>query len=319
MTTAPTDLGTFRTGTVIPLTGLQGNDVGIAPDASHLSSGGYHVGCEDIQAISKWNTDYSTRQARDRLDGTNVSSALDIGDDWPRGGRAAWLRFNNLLVGRLRAADPALAALRATNFSPDGSTRKRYDSFNPSQGVIDSTDSVTIHTHLEFWRDTVGTPARARALARVGQVIDAAIRNVPLPPEGDDMALSDTIAGTGSGATGGKDRSVAQILGDEANLRAVLIGEKTLAQAGYGPATPLAQLLGAVAEDKARDTALAAAVNALAVGAGADPQAVFDAIEQAVTGAVKPLQEQLAAVQARNLKLAGALAAAGLAFEQADD
>src|SRR5215213_56372 len=103
MTSSPADLDTFRTSTVIPLTGLSGNNVGIAPDASHLAGGGYHVGCEDIQAISRWNTDYSTRQTRDRLDGTNLASAMDIGDDWPRGGRAAWLRFNNLLVAQLRA------------------------------------------------------------------------------------------------------------------------------------------------------------------------------------------------------------------------
>lgn len=186
MTNPPGDLATFRTRKVIPATGLQGNDVGINPDESHLSSGGYHVGCEDIQSISRWNIDYSTRQQRDRLDGTNLASAMDIGDDWPNGGRAAWLRFNRLLVSQMRAGDPALAALRAVNFSPDGALRCRYDSLHPEQGVISSTDTVTIHTHLEWWRDTVGTAVRARSLARIGQIIDAAISNTPVPPEGDE-------------------------------------------------------------------------------------------------------------------------------------
>lgn len=214
MTNPPADIGAFRTGTVIPLTGLQGNDVGIAPDEAHLAGGGYHVGCQDIQRIGKWNTDYSTRQDRDRLAGTNVASALDIGDDWPRGGRPAWLRFNNLLVALLRGGDPALAALRAVNFSPDGTSRKRYDSFNPSQGVINSTDSVTIHTHVEFWRNTAGTPARARALARIGQVIDAAIRNVPVPSEGDDMEQNDQVTGASS-----RGNRIGDVFADTTNER----------------------------------------------------------------------------------------------------
>jgi hypothetical protein len=186
MTNPPGDLATFRTGKVIPATGLQGNDVGINPDSAHLGDGGYHVGCVDVQRIGRWNTDYSTRQQRDRLDGTNLASAMDIGDDWPNGGRPAWLRFNNLLVSQLRASDPALAALRAVNFSPDGSLRRRYDSLHPEQGVIPSTDSVTIHTHLEWWRNTAGTASRARSLARIGQIIDAAIRNTLVPPDGDE-------------------------------------------------------------------------------------------------------------------------------------
>lgn len=211
MTNVPTDLATFRTGVVIQMTGLSGNDVGIAPDASHLAGGGYHCGCEDIQSISRWNIDYSTRQARDRLTGTNLASAMDIGDDWPHGGRAAWLRFNNLLVAQLQAADPALTALRAVNFSPDGTARRRYDSFNPTQGVIDSTDSVYMHTHLEWWRDTAGTSARARSLARVGQIIDAAVRNVPL---GDEMEQTEQVVGVLS-----RGNRVGDVFADTTNER----------------------------------------------------------------------------------------------------
>jgi hypothetical protein len=79
------------------------------------------------------------------------------------------------------------------------------------------------------------------------------------------------------------------------------------------------QLLAAAQEDKVRDAALAAAVQSLAVGAGIDPDALLARVEEAVTGAVRPLQEQLAAVQARNMRLAEALAAAGGALDTADD
>jgi hypothetical protein len=259
VTNAPSDLTTFRTGVVIPLTGLSGNDVGIAPDASHTS--GYHVGCEDIQRAGKWNSDYSTRQARDRLDGTNLASAMDIGDDWPHGGRAGWLRFNNLLVAQLRARDPGLAAVRAVNFSPDGTLRKRYDSFNAGQGVIDSTDSVYMHTHLEWWRDTAGTPVRARSLVRLGQIISAAIRYEPLEA---DVNLTDKVPGTGTSLTKGADRTVGDILKDVANLRAAFIGEAPAAAVGYGPATPLGQLLALAAAGPAKPVDLAALASALA-------------------------------------------------------
>lgn len=173
------------------ITGLGAAECSSLPDADHLASGGYHVGCEDIQRVGRWNTDYSTRQARDRLDGTNDSSAFDVGDDWPRGGRAAWLRWNNLFLNGLLIGDPALAAVRAINVSRDGIERKRYDTLHPEMGLIPSTDGVTYHTHGETWRDQRGRVALDRAFRRLEQMADAAVRNIPLPPEGGPfMALT---------------------------------------------------------------------------------------------------------------------------------
>jgi hypothetical protein len=168
------------------ITGLAAVEMGSAPDERHLDSGGYHVGPDDIRRIGRWLLDYSTRQARDKIGG-NDSAAFDIGDDWPNGGRAAWLRFNALLLRQLQASDPALAAVRAINFSPDGRLCRRYDTFNRSQGVIASTDTVYMHTHGETWRDQAGKPALDRAFRRIEQMAAAAIANTPLPPEGDDM------------------------------------------------------------------------------------------------------------------------------------
>jgi uncharacterized protein len=314
MTNAPPDLAAFRTGTVIPLTGLQGDNVGIAPDAAHLSSGGYHVGCADIQSISRWNVDYSTRQSRDRQQpNTNVSSAMDIGDDWPHGGRAAWLRFNNLLVAQLRGRDPELAALRAVNFSPDGTARKRYDSLNPGDGVINSTDSVYMHTHLEWWRDTVGTTSRARSLARIGQIIDAAIRNIPLE---DDMGAKQDAEVSNANRYGWA--LVAGLPKVDGIYNPDVLAAGTTTVTNWTVAT-LQQLAAAAAENKVRDTALAAAVQALAVGSGIDVDGLMAHVEAAVQAAVQPLQAQLAAADARAEKLAAALAAAGGALEAADN
>lgn len=173
------------------ITGLGAVEVGVAPDPAHLATGGYHVGPADIRAIGRWDTDYSTRQPRDRIGG-NDASAWDIGDDWPKGGRAAWLRFNNLLVQQLQAGDPALAAMRATNFSPDGTARRRYDTNNRGQGVIASTDTVYMHTHGEMWRDQAGTAALDVAFRRIEQIAEAAIANQPLGADMADITPADT-------------------------------------------------------------------------------------------------------------------------------
>lgn len=173
-TIAPAELLDHRKN-VIRITGLSGDDVGLLPDPSHKASGGYHCGVQDIINIGRYpDRDYSTRQSRDRIGG-NVCSAEDIGDDWPKGGRAAWIRFNNLLVAQMIANDPELAALRAINFTPNGTARKRYDTNNRSAGIINSTDTVYMHTHLEWWRNTSGTALRARSLRQIEKIMQAAI------------------------------------------------------------------------------------------------------------------------------------------------
>jgi hypothetical protein len=180
-----------RTGLINPA------DVGIVGDGAHARTGGYHEGKDVLVSIGRYHPgisnvsaeDYSARLARDRNGLTNSASAMDIGDDWPKGGRAAWLRFNNLLVHALQAGDPALAAVRAINFSRDGVERKRIDREHGFGEIDDSTDSVTIHTHIEWYRDTEGR--RQAGLDRLDALIAAAIANQP-PPKGDnDMAFFD--------------------------------------------------------------------------------------------------------------------------------
>jgi hypothetical protein len=88
------------------------------------------------------------------------------------------------------------------------------------------------------------------------------------------------------------------------------------------PNRKLAALVAAAAADETRDQAVLAAVKALTVATGNDPQPILDAIAAAAADThalVVQLQQQLADVQARSLRLAQALAAAGGALDDADD
>lgn len=208
-TTIPADLASHRKR-MMAKTGLAGNAYGIAPDEDHKQSGGYHCGQKDLTDIGRYHPpatanvgsrteDYSVRQLRDRGVGGNSACAEDLNLLWPNGGKAAAIRFNNLLVRQLQAGDPALSALREVNFTPDGTARKRWDALHPTDGpngdgVINSTDNADDHTHIGFWRNTANTPERAATLARIEAIAEAAIHNAPLANEEDDMGA--TLTGT---------------------------------------------------------------------------------------------------------------------------
>jgi hypothetical protein len=181
------------------ITGTALSNWGMLPDASHKKGGGYHCGCQDIINIGKWatagslNADYSVRQERDRVGG-NVCMAIDGAPDWGNGGRAAWIRHNNLLQQAMAAKDPELGALRAINYTPDGVVKRRYDTNNRAQGITPSTDTVLWHTHYEFWRNTAGTDLLRRTLNRMAQIMRLAISGGSIVPPvtaigEDDMAI----------------------------------------------------------------------------------------------------------------------------------
>jgi hypothetical protein len=188
-----TDLPSFRERLAAKI-GIPVGDIGVLPDQSHLSGGGYHCGPLDIKNIGKLHLpvtsfvgssteDYSVRQARDRnyagfelSHGSNFASAMDVGDGW-RAGNAAWIRWNNYILADLRANPARIPGLRAFNFTPDGSVKRRYDTNNPSQGVVSSTDTVLWHTHLEWWRDSI--LRREAGFQRMLDLADDAIANRP--------------------------------------------------------------------------------------------------------------------------------------------
>lgn len=199
MSTAPADLLQFRAD-ARAVTGLGAVDVGIVGDGAHQRTGGFHEGRDVLVSIGRYHPpassnigssgeDYSARQARDRNGLTNSSSASDVGSQWPHGGRAAWLRFNNLLYAEMRDHPERLPALRAVNVSLDGRTKLRFDQLHRSDGLIASKDTVDTHTHMEFHRDTEGR--RKATLDRIVQLMRAAVNGAPAPPvttEDDDMA-----------------------------------------------------------------------------------------------------------------------------------
>lgn len=190
MTNAPSDLLAHRS-VMAGITGLTNPaDIGIVGDGAHQRTGGYHEGKDVLVSIGRYHPpasshvgaageDYSARLARDRNGLTLSASAVDYGDNWPHGGREAWLRFNNALVAALHANVPALAAVRAVNYSPDGIQRLRTDR-QSGWSVITSTDQVTIHTHAEYYRDTEGH--RQATLDYVANLARAAVNPTPVRP-----------------------------------------------------------------------------------------------------------------------------------------
>lgn len=193
MTTNPPDLVAFRDG-VMARTGLTNPaDVGIKGDGAHQRTGGYHEGMDVLVSIGRYHPpatshvgsdteDYSARMLRDREGLTDDASAVDIADNWPHGGRDAWLRFNNLLADALPTSQ-SLTGIRAINYSPDGVRKVRIDRENGWREESTS-DSVTIHTHVEMYRDLEG--ARQPTLDRLLALIDQAISGNPQPETGDD-------------------------------------------------------------------------------------------------------------------------------------
>lgn len=184
-TTMPQDIDDIRHAMAVE-TGSPLADIGSLPDASHKSSGGYHCGAFDLRAINAiGNNDYSIRQPRDRnryyadlTAGRNQSSAIDYPNSWPKGGDAAWIRFNVLLRHQLGARDPALAAIRGINYTPNGATKRRFDCLTMTE--TSTTDTVLWHTHIEFWRDFVGDIHRRWAKDRLAAIARAAVTNTPL-------------------------------------------------------------------------------------------------------------------------------------------
>jgi hypothetical protein len=124
--------------------------------------------------------DYSARLLRDRLGLTDDASGVDIAYSWPHGGNKAWLRFNNALAAAL-PTNPTLSPIRAINYSPDGSAKYRIDrQSSPPFKRTATTDSVTIHTHVEFYRDTESR--RAACLALLVKMAQEAINPTPPSP-----------------------------------------------------------------------------------------------------------------------------------------
>jgi hypothetical protein len=202
-------------------------NLGIVGDGAHQKTGGYHEGMDVLVAIDRYHPpatshvgstaeDYSARILRDRLGLTNDASANDVGNAWPNGGNAAWLKFNNALAAAL-PTDPRLSAIRAINYSPNGETKLRLDREHGFK-VEASTDTVTTHTHIEFYRDTEGH--REETLDRLIELAEEAI-------SGGSMTTADDVWNYKVPAPDNATRSAVGVqkdLGDQRNALASKLG-----------------------------------------------------------------------------------------------
>lgn len=176
------DILVFRQN-MAKVTGVPLGNIGTKPDPSHLQSGGYHVGAIELKQIDAvGNDDYSIRQPRDRdqynydlAHGLSYSSAIDMDDDWPRGGRSGWIRWNNLIRYYAGRNDPRIVGLRGFNYTPDGTLKRRFDC---NTDIESSTaDTVTWHTHLEIWRNLRGKDQARWTFTFLVQLAEAAINH----------------------------------------------------------------------------------------------------------------------------------------------
>jgi hypothetical protein len=284
MTNAPADLLGLRTR-LQELTGLSAVDVGIVGDDRHARSGGYHIGRSGLAAAGVWDTDYSVRLTRDRTGATESSSAMDVGAGWKQG-RAVWLKWNNLLANACRSGEPALMMIRAINYSPDGKLRWRIDR-QTAWRTESSSDTVDVHTHIEWYRDTEGR--RQACLDRIAALAQQAITGQLQPQEDDVSAHLEAVMDAW--------RNGNQVAADGSNVEPVKWEVRRSAREAAADKTQAA-ILAAVQADATRDAAVLAAIQALASAGGVDSApivAAVNAVRDEAREQFAQLHDQLAA------------------------
>lgn len=165
MTTAPSDLLALRKS-IAQITGVTNPvEIGIVGDDAH--GNGYHLGVQSIKDRGNYPTDdYSTRQSRDRVGG-DFASAMDITLSWVHGGRKAAIQWSNAMVNALKNGQ--LPGVRAINYLNFAGQKRRYDSFSGTE--VSTSDTVDIHTHIEWWRDSEGRRSFDKMLGLMQQAV----------------------------------------------------------------------------------------------------------------------------------------------------
>jgi hypothetical protein len=127
--------------------GASASSLGIVGDAAHVSTGGYHVGRDDLARHRRLGYDYSVvESARDRHP-TDAASAIDFtGASW-------WRPLTLWLVDQAGAGAPGTEDIREIIYTPDGRSVHRWDRLG-RRGTGDS--SHLYHTHVSFFRDSEG-------------------------------------------------------------------------------------------------------------------------------------------------------------------
>jgi hypothetical protein len=188
MTTAPQDLLNVRAYLQIK-TGLDAASLGIAGDAAHASTGGYHEGRDDLAAAGQLTSDYSVDESVRDSNPTNSASAFDLGNFTAPGptGQLDRHAVTSAVLAALNRGDPRVADVREMIYSLDDVNVHRWDRL----GIRSTGDSShTFHTHWSFFRDSEGRrDADTNFLGLIKEIFEG------IPPEGDDdmFALTLTI------------------------------------------------------------------------------------------------------------------------------
>lgn len=128
-------------------------NLGIVGDATHVATGGYHIGAKTLRA-NGMSGDYSLEFAPDHADTSDRSCAIDLG-----GTPGLLMTLGNRLVHALKNRDPRVyKRIRATNAPFDGvSEDRRYDCEDPSTPADDNcqVSSDRNHIHIEFYRTLI--------------------------------------------------------------------------------------------------------------------------------------------------------------------
>jgi hypothetical protein len=152
--------------------------LGLVGDSEHVSTGGYHVGRDDLAAHGRLGYDYSVVESPRDRNPTNAAAAVDItGASW-------WHPFTLWLVQQAQAGTPGTEDIREIIYTPDGRTVSRWDRL----GIRNTgDDSHLYHTHVSFFRDSEGR--RGSFLDLVRRYFEGTTIAVP---EVDDMPAFQT-------------------------------------------------------------------------------------------------------------------------------
>lgn len=128
-------------------------NLGIVGDASHVATGGYHIGALSLRNAGMYN-DYSLQFPLDREATHDYACAIDIG-----GPSDLLMKLGNRIVNALRTHDPRVhRRVRAVNAPWGGvSVDRRWDAESPNTTTDDNIQSSKDqgHIHLEVYRTLV--------------------------------------------------------------------------------------------------------------------------------------------------------------------
>lgn len=176
MTTAPATLVNLQNSLV---RNLGTTNLGIVGDASHVATGGYHIGAASLRAAGMAN-DYSLQFAADRQVTHDYACAFDIG-----GSPALLMLLGNRLVHALKNRDKRVyGRVRGVNAPFDGvSIDRRLDDEDPNTTVDDNVQSSDDrgHIHVEIYRNLVTNQVVINDLYNVLAGVGSAPAPAPAP------------------------------------------------------------------------------------------------------------------------------------------